>query len=334
VPTETAVPTSQAFGALKRVSEVELATRSLSQALAASMGSKSSAKPGIVFGFRLLIGESKQAIGVVKADLESSERFFMNLASDESWSIDSVNELLPPPEEKFAKFAISPRPKQSGLAGVRDLKTSGATVADYFLEAIGVTIPRSDGGKLAVAQAAKQSGYQTTEIRQKLDAIDGSVELEPFVEMHFPDISERKRRSLTGSPQRPRTSINGDDVLLSTWSTANPHFSLTVDEADVDVQIAGRIITVTLPVGHDRIAPSFERKLSCSDPRARGIRGVDVQFRFRERGIRLGEEPSGVRRQFSTSVYCEQDGDSVCSIRHQFLQHSHISEVLDRLSRG
>lgn len=257
VAIDVPAPTSPSFKALTTKSSVAGATAGIAEALRSSMEAKS-ANPGIVFGFLLQLDGGTKAHGVVKADLEDAERFFMEMTSETAWTIASVRDILPPPQTKFAKYAISPRPKAPGAAGIRDTQADPNSAAGYFLSAIGLVVPRRTGTKAAVAQAAKQAGYSDQHIRSELDGLKEDAPVDDVVSKLFPDIADAARERLTGSPERPMNTVIGDESFLTTWSTRDPTFRLTVD-ASVNVEIQGRRITVTLPEGHDEIDRKYEQ---------------------------------------------------------------------------
>lgn len=250
-------PSSSSFQALGTKTRVVEATSEIAEALRQSMESKS-ANPGIVFGFLLRLEGGEGAHGIVKADLENAERFFMDMTSEREWSIASVRDILPPPQTKYAKYAIAPRPKGPGAAGIRDTQADPDSAAEYFLSAIGLVVPRRKGTKAAIARAAKQAGYGDAHIRSELDAVKQDSPVEDIVSSSFPDISEAARERLKGSAERPMNTVFGDESFLTTWSTRQPTFRLTVDTS-VTVEIQGHRITVTLPDDHDEIDRKYEK---------------------------------------------------------------------------
>lgn len=65
------------------------ATRELAETMCLVM-QRTTANPGIVFGFRLSQGDRGAAYGVIKADLEADERFYMELSSQDSLPAGAV----------------------------------------------------------------------------------------------------------------------------------------------------------------------------------------------------------------------------------------------------
>ena len=250
-------PSSSDFHGLREAAQVVEATRRIAEQLRRNMESKN-ANPGILFGFLLAIEDEMPAYGVVKADLEDHERYFLDMTSSSQWTIESVTDILPPPQAKYAKFAISPRPRATGQIGIRDTQADPDTAANYFLSAIGVEIPRTSGTKLAVAQAAKRSGYDNQTIRHNLGNVVVDTPLERVMEDSFPDVSDQDRKRLEGPPERPMTIVLADDPFLTTWYTRETTFKLTVDE-NVEVDINGRVVTVTLPEDHEPIDLRYEK---------------------------------------------------------------------------
>lgn len=199
-PIEVPEPSSPDFKSLAESRTIVAGTRKVAEALAEAMEGKR-ANPGIVFGFNLKFPDGGFGHGIIKADLEDAQRFFMEVTEGGSWTIGSVRDILPPPQTKYAKFAILPRPKAPGAAGIRDTQAEADSAADYLLSAIGVVVPRRTGTKRAVALAAQRVGYEDSYIRKELDNISTDTALDDVVESSFKDIPKRSRRSLRGSEQ-------------------------------------------------------------------------------------------------------------------------------------
>jgi len=213
--------------------------------------SKRRANPGILFGFLLDIEGAGKAHGVIKADLDDEQRFHFQSTGEDTWSIDAVRELLPPPRTDYAKFAIAPQPAGDAQIGVHDV-TNSAAAADYFLGALGLTVPREHGTQALLAQAALEAGYPHDVVRATLSRITTDRDVEKFVTEAFPNIAEKKRQALKGSANRPMPNIRANDPYISIYKTRNPHFLLEVDSS-VEVQVNGRVITVTLPEDSDSV---------------------------------------------------------------------------------
>lgn len=251
------MPKSAAFRKLRSKDDVVSATRSAAEDLAAAMQPRR-ANPGIVFGFLLDLGGGRQAHGLIKADLDDEQRFFMAIADDDKWSIETVKDILPPPAQEFAKFAIAPNPAGAGAAGIRDTQSGGDAAASYFLQSLGVIVPKTRDTQRDVANAAKRAGYDDDYTRRELAKITKDTPLDAVFERSFPDVSEEERNRVRGSDTRPLIEVLADDPFLTTYSTRSPRFELKVD-ATVRVDVAGRTITVTLPEGHDEIDRRYER---------------------------------------------------------------------------
>lgn len=189
------------------------------------------------------------AHGVIKADLDDEQRFHFQSAGDNTWSIDTVRELLPPPRASYAKFAIAPQPVGDAAVGIHDV-TNSSSAADYFLGVLGLTVPRERGTQSLVAQAAVDAGYSPDEVRSALSEMDQDRRLDELVNDKFPDIPEAKRQKLRGSPNRPMPMVLANDPCIWIYKTRNPHFKLEIDKS-VDISINGRVITVTLPEDSD-----------------------------------------------------------------------------------
>ncbi len=238
------------FTQLATGSTVEDATRELAIALAMQM-SKRRANPGILFGFLLDLGSGDNAHGVIKADLDDEQRFHFELTGGDTWSIDEVRELLPPPRAEYAKFAISPQPGGDAEIGVHDV-TDAASAADYFLGALGLTVARTRGTQALIAQAALTAGYPPNVVRSAFRDLREDRPVEQFVAEVFPEIPEKRRRSLAGSSTRPMPSVLAGDPYISVYWTRSPYFRLEAD-GSVNVEISGRVVTVTLPENSDPI---------------------------------------------------------------------------------
>lgn len=244
-------PTSPAFRQLSSAATLEVGTGALAAQLAETM-SKKNANPGILFGFRIVIDGSVTAHGVIKADFDDEARFHFNSGSDGAWSLSEVADVLPPPRTIYAKYAIAPRPLGDEAAGVHDV-TDSASAADYFLQSIALVVPRTKGTRALVAQAAVDSNYSIGQIKVALAAVKETKPLDDVIEEHFPRIPPARREKLKGSVTRPVASVLADDPYMTTYSTKNPRFELTVDE-NVQVTIEGRTVTVNLPADSDDIA--------------------------------------------------------------------------------
>ncbi len=243
------------FKALAASDQVAAITGAIAEQLRIAMESKQ-AKPGILFGFSLQHQHGVDGYGVIKADLEEDERFFLSLATDETWSLGQVQDMLPPPQTKYAKYAISPRPRQPGAVGIRDTQADPDSAADYFLNAVGLVVPRRKGTKLAVALAAKRHGHDDKYIREALTSVDEDRPVGEVLEEYFPDDAELMGEKLRGTQERPITTVVADDPFRRKYFTRDPRFELVVDEA-VEVTVEGRTITVILPEGADHVESSY-----------------------------------------------------------------------------
>lgn len=257
VALDAPAPTSAEFRALAVKDSVPEATRDVAEALRVAMEPKN-ANAGIVFGFLLTTEDRGPAYGIIKADLEDQQRFFMDVKVGDEWTISSVRELLPPPQTKYAKYVICPRPVLAGAAGIRDVQAEAGSAASYLLSAIGIILPRSSGTKQAVATAAKRAGYDAIHVRRELSRVSTDSPIDDVIDRSFPDISPESRASLKGQPERPLHTVLADETFATTWFTRSPRFSLTADES-VQVQVSGRTVTVTLPEGHDPIDTKYEK---------------------------------------------------------------------------
>lgn len=241
-------PTAGRFSQLASLTTVAEATRLLAEAMAEPMSARN-ANPGILFGFLLELADGSEAHGVIKADLDDEQRFHFRAGADNSWSIDEVRDILPPPRAKFAKFAIAPQPLGAGPVGVHD-KTDLSSAADYFLTALGLSVPRTKGTQAAVAREALAAGYSHTAVRNTMKTVTADTPVDDFVEEKFPEIPDTRRATLRGSASRPMPVVREDDPYLMVYRTKNPHFELVVD-VSVDVDVQGNVITITLPEGSD-----------------------------------------------------------------------------------
>lgn len=243
------------FTRLADPGNVAAATAEIANNLQIAMESKY-AKPGIVFGFTLELSDGQRGYGVIKADLEDDRRFFLSIGNNDTWSLSQVQDILPPPQKKFAKYAISPRPRLPGAVGIRDKQAEPDSAADYFLNAVGLVVPRRSGTKLALAQAARRAEYDDKHIREALSEIRTDTPVSTVIERSFVDISDSQRDTLGGTPERPMSYIVADDPFCRRYSTSSPRFQLDVDES-VRVTIEGRVITVELPSDADAVNLSY-----------------------------------------------------------------------------
>lgn len=250
-------PRSSAFRSLKSTPDVPAETRKIADELCARMQS-TSARAGIVFGFRLKLRDGSDAFGVIKADIEDSQRFHLKLGQDQ-WTIDEVNELLPSPRDKYAKFVISPQPQGAGAAGIRDRQAQNNSAAAYFLGALGATMPKTEGTKLAVAQSALRAGHEPDVIREALSSLEEDIAPREFIEHQLSNIEDRDIDALEGTEEQPMPVIRASEPLVTEWYLREPYFSLKAD-ASVDVKVEGDTITVTLPEGHSEIVERFIKK--------------------------------------------------------------------------
>ena len=250
------VPNGTTFTSLATPANVIASTTQIALNLQEAMESKS-AKPGIVFGFTLEIAD-QNGYGVIKADLEDDRRFFLNVDNNNTWSLSQVRDILPPPQKKFAKYAISPRPRQPGAVGIRDKQAEPDSAADYFLQAMGLVVPRRSGTKLVLANAAIRSGYGDKHIQDSLAQVQVDTPVSDVIERFFPNIPDDLHRRLSGTPERPMMRIIADDPYCRKFSTSNPRFQLIADES-VNVTVEGRTITVELPVNSESVNLSYVR---------------------------------------------------------------------------
>lgn len=255
-PLRVDMPKSAAFRNLRSKNELVEATRAAADNLATAMQSRT-ANPGIVFGFLLEMEGRKRAHGLIKADLDDEQRFFMAITPDNEWSIKEVQDILPAPAQQFAKFAIAPNPSGVGAAGIHDTQSGPDAAAGYFLESLGVVVPKTRNTQRDVANAAKRAGYEEGYTRTELNKITEDKPVEEVFDESFPDVSAEERSRVRGSDSRPLSDVLADDPFLTTYSTTSPRFELKVDST-VTVAISGRTITITLPEGHDDIGRRYD----------------------------------------------------------------------------
>ena len=253
---QTAYPGLDAFAKLKSQKTLQQATRAIAEALAVEM-SKKHANPGILFGFILKRSDGSTPHGVIKADLDEEARFHMVVDPQGQWTWDEVSESLPPPRTQFAKFAIAPQPGGVGATGIRDAVENEAAAA-YFLSALGLSVPKTSGTQARMASIALKAGYSMDEITITLAGLDEDSSVDDVVRDYFPNVPDRERERLAGRPERPMPNVVAHDTFLRTYKTRTPRFELLVDHT-VDVQIRGRVITVTLPPG-DPIVPGVREE--------------------------------------------------------------------------
>ena len=259
-PIDASTPQGLNGEVFKRLADpvnVAAATAEIADCLQAAMEPKA-AKPGILFGFALELDDDQNGYGFIKADLEDDQRFFLKIGSNNTWSLSQVQDILPPPQTKFAKYAISPRPRQPGAVGIRDTQAEPDSAADYFLEAVGLVVPRRSGTKRAVAHAAKRSGYEDRYIREVLSDIKTDTPTTDVIEQSFVDIPGDRRERLRGTTERPMDIVVANDPYYRKYYTNNPRFELIVDES-INVRIEGRTIIVELPATADIVDHKYIR---------------------------------------------------------------------------
>lgn len=255
LPTDVTSPKSDAFKKLRSKDSVAEATRQAALDLCNEMQSVR-AKEGILFGFVLRLQGNRLAHGLIKADLEEEQRFHIDLAAQDEWSIEAVEDMLPPPTDKYAKYIIAPRPRVEGAAGIRDRHETDAA-AQYFLRAVGVTVPRRRHTQRDVARAAKRAGYGHDEVRRELGKVDRDRPVDEVIDESFPNIDDRTRRSLKGSDELPLETVLAEDDFVTVLSTSTPTFQLRFDRS-VKVEVEGRQIVVTLPEDADALDTRYE----------------------------------------------------------------------------
>lgn len=250
-------PKSSAYQSLETSADITQETRKIADEICSRM-QKTNARAGIVFGFRLRLDDGGHAFGIIKADIEDNRRFFLKLG-DTQWTLNEVNELLPSPRDKYAKYAISPQPLGSGVVGIRDTQAQRDSAAAYFLSALGATMPRTEDTKLVVAQSALRAGHEASEIRRELSNIREDVAPKHFIQSRLTKIDDDAIEQLEGTDERPMPAIRAHEPLVTEWHTSKPYFSLRAD-ASVEVTVEGRTITATLPEEHDEVNEKFIKK--------------------------------------------------------------------------
>lgn len=221
-----------------------------------SMESKA-ANPGILFGFSLIVDDGTLGYGVIKADLEDDKRFFVDAnRNDNTWSLSQVEDILPPPQTKYAKYAISPRPLRAGAVGIRDSQAGKDSAASYFLQALGLIVSRRSGTQRAIATLARRSGHEAEYIEEVLSAVDQDISADELIRDRFSNISEQEREKLVETPERPMPIVYADDPYCRKYFTRHPRFELTVDRS-VRVNVQDRTITVVLPPDADEVEDRF-----------------------------------------------------------------------------
>ncbi len=205
------------------------------------------ANPGILFGFSLIIDNGSRGYGVIKADLEDDKRFFLDAnRNDNTWSLNQVQDILPPPQTKYAKYAISPRPLLAGATGIRDSQAGKDLAASYFLQAVGLQVPRRSGTQRAVATLARRAGYERQHIEDVMSGVNEDISTDRLVRDQFPQISRQDREKLVDTPERPMPIVYADDNYCRKFYTRYPRFELVADRS-VSVDVQGRTITIELP---------------------------------------------------------------------------------------
>jgi hypothetical protein len=247
---ETAYPGCGAFSRLASENTLKDATQVIAAQLADEMSTKN-ANAGILFGFIVRRSDGSKAHGIIKADLDHEERFYMVVSAEGEWDLGAVRELLPHPRTEFAKFVIAPQPGGVGAAGIRDI-TDAESAAAYFLAALQLTVPKTRGTRAAVARAALKAGYSHNEVQAVLKPLTSPAPVVELVRENFPRIPAKDAERLAGRPERPMPEVLVEDPYLRVYKTRSPHFELIVDDS-VDVKVNGLAVTVTLPSGSDRI---------------------------------------------------------------------------------
>ena len=244
------------FRQLSTTTNIAETVADIANNLQQAMESKA-ANPGVLFGFSLILDGGFRGYGVIKADLEDDKRFFLDAnRKDNTWSLNQVEDILPPPQTKYAKYAISPRPLLAGVVGIRDSQAGKSLAASYFLQAIGLQVPRQSGTQRVVATLARRSGYEDQYIEDVWSAVNEDIPTDELIRDHFSAISDADREKLVETPERPMPTVYADDTYCRKFFTRHPRFELVVDRS-VSVDVQGNIITIELPADADRIEDRY-----------------------------------------------------------------------------
>lgn len=219
VPSE--YPDSPDFRALEDKDRIKEATRALASELAEKMGRKNAAR-GIVFGCLFETADGTVAHGIVKVDLDASQRFHFSRQPGEGWSLEEVRDILPPPKRHYAKFVIAPQPGGDGAIGVRDENANKESAAEYVLEAFGITVPKTSGTKSRVGVHALRSGESIEKVHEVLQEVTEDRPTEDVL-AKFGKKSQEHADRVKGAGRRPMPEVKADDPYLRIFRSRDPH---------------------------------------------------------------------------------------------------------------
>lgn len=254
----TSYPGSQAFASLVNDDEMRAATVQLAQDFAERMG-RSNANRGIVFGARYTLPNGTESHGILKVDLNPDQRFHFATEGGDSWSLEQVSDILPPPKQDVAKYVISPQPGGDAEAGMLDATQGGRDrAADYLLNAVELTVPRATKTRAQVAIAAAEAGVHTATIHERLQEIDEDLPTTQVFSEHFPEVSEQAvEKVVDADSPRPMSTVVADDPYKRVYKSRG-RMTLEVMMPDVDVQqVDDRELRIRLPVDAEPITVDY-----------------------------------------------------------------------------
>lgn len=202
-------PAAPFFARLASPSTCEAATADAAARVVAAMGSKK-ANLGILFGFYGTLEDGSPVHGLVKVDLDMDKRLQFANATGSTWSLTEVDRLLPPPKDKVAKFVIAPEPLGEADSGVFDEGAGRGMAAIYLLDAVDLTVPKTEGNIPALGAALRDAGVSGPRVREVLHEVstgDQSVDLFERVREEVPEVDERTLTRHRGNPRRPVTTV-------------------------------------------------------------------------------------------------------------------------------
>lgn len=254
---ESPMPSRQEFAACSNSSQIVQATQSFAYIVADAIGRKV-ANAGLLLSFVGCLSDATDVYGVLKVDFETDPRNHIDLRGDD-WSLEEVEDVLPTPRADVAKYAIVLNSEDGIAAWVRDVTTRENDPAVYWLDALDVSRERTEGTLAAIANAAREVGYQPEEIAAGLTSATPGRDVRDLVATRFPRISDDRIDRITSEEsRRPRRTVPDGDGIKEVWTSVG-YANVVIDNQGATVRLShdGREMTIGLPEG----APPFDRPI-------------------------------------------------------------------------
>ena len=247
----TDYPGFNSFGLLADRDSLVKATREMATELARTMGKKR-ANRGILFGCKIELGDGTYSHGIIKVDLDKTQRFHFSEDATGGWSLDEVRDMLPPPKQNFAKYVIAPQPGGDSPAGVRDESKRSDSAADYLLEAASLSVPLKQGTKARVGNEALHAGTPFERVHEVLSRVAEDTPTSEVFEQNFQEVPQDRVEASKGSGTRPMPEVVADDPYVRIYETRHPKFKLEVGPEVVVEELGTRII-IQLPADAEEV---------------------------------------------------------------------------------